>query len=127
MKPLFTKQIILMAAACMLTACASGPAEAHRGLHPAGVTVKVLPAAHRTVVVGKVRYYSHGGVYYRPHSGGYRVVAAPVGLRVATLPAGFVTINLKSGRYFRHGTTYYRAGKRGFVVVTRPRGVRIVG
>lgn len=122
-----TKQIILIAAASMLAACTTGPAKARHGLHPAGVTVKVLPSAHRTVVVGKVRYYSYGGVFYRPHNGGYRVVAAPVGLQVATLPAGFVTIKLRSGRYFRHGSTYYRAGKSGFVVVARPRGVRAVG
>lgn len=121
------KHLAALLLATSITACATAPAEAHRGLHPVGVTVKVLPRAHKTVYVGKARYYTHGGVYYRAHGSHYKVVAAPVGLRVATLPAGFVTIKVKSGRYYRYGNTYYRAGKKGFVVVARPKGIRIVG
>ncbi|MBO6503466.1 MAG: hypothetical protein JJ850_14325 [Kordiimonadaceae bacterium] len=111
--------------ATLLSACASSPAEAHR-VHAVGVSVNVLPVGHRTVVVGKKRYFVHNGVYYRGQGRNFRVVAAPVGLRVATLPAGFVAVNLNGTRYYRHGNTYYRSGQKGFVVVKRPRGARVV-
>lgn len=126
MKHSVTKLVLTTAAATMLlAACASSPAEAHRG-HAIGVTVNVLPAGHRAVVVGNNRYFVHNGVYYRAQGRNFRVVATPVGLRVATLPAGFVTVNLNGSRYYRFGNTYYRPANKGFVVVKRPRRARIV-
>lgn len=127
MSNLVGKAAILVVLATGLSACASGPAEAHRvRAVGVGVTVNVLPVGHRTVVVGKNRYFVHNGVYYRAQGRNFRVVAAPVGLRVATLPAGFVSVNLNGARYYRFGNTYYRPANRGFVVVKRPRGARVV-
>lgn len=118
-----TKTLATMMLAGLVAACTHTPVAAHPRHTTKNVTVTVLPKAHKTIVVGKRRYYVHNGVYYRAAGNGYRVVATPVGVHVATLPAGFVAINLKSGRYYRHGNTYYRAAKQGFVVVASGQAV----
>lgn len=122
-----TKPLSIFAVAASLAACATAPADAHRGHQAKVVTVKVLPKAHRTYVVGGVTYYRHGGVYYRAHRGAYRVVAAPVGLRVTVLPNGYKTVRVKSGPVYVAGGTYYRATRNGYVVVKRPAGIVVRG
>lgn len=45
---------------------------------PVGAVIADLPAGFRIVLSGGTRYFHFQDVYYRPHSRGYRVVAAPV-------------------------------------------------
>ena len=36
-----------------------------------------MPEGHRTVVIHGNSYFTHGGLYYRPHGTSYIVVARP--------------------------------------------------
>jgi len=42
-----------------------------------GYVVRTLPSGYQTRVVSGTTYYTYHGTYFRPHTGGYVVVAAP--------------------------------------------------
>ena len=45
---------------------------------PIGAIVTTLPFGYSTIVVGGMRYYRHGNVYYQPCPSGYIVTSRPV-------------------------------------------------
>ncbi|UTW56375.1 DUF6515 family protein [Kordiimonas sp. SCSIO 12610] len=96
------------------------------------------PATQNAPVVGKVRvvttlpvgatkirfqgasYFAHGGIFYQPFQGRFRIVSAPIGITVNALPAKPRVVRIKNQRYFvSNGIYYKRSGKR-FIVVRRP-------
>lgn len=93
------------------------PKQSHRG-H----IVKNLPKAHHTVRVSSGRYFVHRGIYYQPHRGRYRIVAAPIGLRITALPVGFISFQLNAQRYFYAAGNYYNHIDGAYFVVEKPAG-----
>lgn len=79
------------------------------------------PVGYRTVLVGRKRYFYHGGVFYRKARRGFVVVKAPVGAVVATLPVGFVTLSIGGLPFYCYEGVYYRKVPSGYVVVDPPR------
>jgi hypothetical protein len=79
-----------------------------------------LPAGFRTVWVGGLKYFSHGGLYYRKAPGGYLAVDPPVGMVVRVLPGSVRKVKLKGAVYYRKGHVYYRKVPSGFMVVEAP-------
>lgn len=121
----------------------AGPPQRVTTYHP-GYEVRSLPPGYRTEVIGGTRYYSHGGHYYRPRSGGYVVVEGPRHDRgyydgrprddygyqgrppghrdviITRLPPGYREINHRRGRYYHANDTYYQQRGAGYVIVTSP-------
>lgn len=111
---------------------------AHGAVHyRPGYVVRTLPPRYQTMTYGGTRYYYHNNVYYRPHGGGYIVVANPrvratmtsypVSRGAATnvtvirsLPRGYRTVNYQGVRYYRHGDSYYQPASGGYRVVASP-------
>ncbi len=79
-----------------------------------------LPRGAVEVSVGRDRYYTHRGVYYRPGPNGYVVVRAPRGIIIRELPPRTTRIHVGSRVYYRHGNVYYERGPAGYVVVDAP-------
>jgi len=91
--------------------------------HPSpriGAPVKQLPGRHTRVVVGKKRYYSHRGVFYRKRPSGFVVARAPIGAVLASIPSGHISFRIGSIPYFFFGGVLYRRAPRGYVVVEAP-------
>ncbi len=69
------------------------------------------PKGHVVVTVGGVRYYRHGGLYYRPvwRDGRwvYVTVAPPAGVVVTTLPPAPERVVINGHVYYRDGSTFY--------------------
>ncbi len=89
-----------------------------------GKVVRVLPAGHKTIVVGASKYHYHNGVYYRRGPSGYVVAPAPVGATLANLPPGFAKVLVAGSPYiYSHGAFYrHGPGRRTYVVVAAPVG-----
>jgi hypothetical protein len=110
-----------------------------------GYTVDRLPSRYDTEIVGGVRYYRQGNVYYRPQGNRYVVVDTPRNSRgwndrnrngrpdrfdgpqrgrqvtvIERLPRGYRTVNHRGTRYYQYGNTYYQSRGSGYVVVNRP-------
>ena len=102
----------------------SVPASAHmhrtHTIHLPGATVKLLPKAHKVVVVKGTKFFTKGGIYYSRSNGRYVVAAAPVGLTVTALPRGHVSFHVKKRRYYFFAGNYYVARSGAYVVVKRP-------
>jgi len=45
---------------------------------PFGITVKVLPPGHKTLVIGGIPYYYYNNIYYKACPSGYVVVSNPL-------------------------------------------------
>jgi hypothetical protein len=73
-----------------------------------GHVVKTLPAGHARVVVRGVTYRTRGGLFYRPHTRGWVVVAPPRGAVVRSLPPGAKLVRVNGVRYHRHDGVHYR-------------------
>lgn len=102
------------------------PVRRPRGTVRVGRRVTVLPAGHRTVVVGGTNYYYRGGVYYRRGpSGGYVVAVAPVGAVVARRPRGYATVYVEDDPYYYYNGAYYVETDDGYIVVEPPEGVTV--
>jgi hypothetical protein len=93
----------------------------HNRSYPArGQSVRSLPRDHRAVLHDHSRYYFSHGTWYRPHHGGYAVVAPPIGLFVPFLPLAYATIWMQGIPYYYANETYYTQTPGGYVVVEPP-------
>jgi uncharacterized protein YgiM (DUF1202 family) len=79
-----------------------------------------LPAGHRTVYVGRSRYFYRSGVFYKHGPSGYVVVRAPIGAVIAAPPAGCRTVVVGGATYYDYNGDYYQNAPRGYVVVQAP-------
>jgi len=79
-----------------------------------------LPAGHRTVYVGRSRYFYRSGVFYRPGPSGYVVVRAPIGAVIGAPPAGCRTVVVGGATYYDYNGDYYQNAPAGYVVVQAP-------
>jgi len=79
-----------------------------------------LPAGHRTVYVGRSRYFYGSGVFYRHGPSGYVVVRAPIGAVIAAPPAGCRTVVVGGATYYDYNGDYYQNAPGGYVVVQAP-------
>jgi hypothetical protein len=90
-----------------------------------GVVVAAVP--HDAVVVrdGSNRYWFHGGVWYRPESGHYVVIAPPVGVFVPVLPPFYTTLMLGGVPFYYANDAYYvwREPEHQYEVVDPPQNV----
>jgi len=85
-----------------------------------GTVIVDLPAGHRTVYVGRSRYFYRSGVFYRPGPSGYVVVRAPIGAVIAAPPAGCRTVLVGGATYYDYNGDYYQNTSGGYVVVQAP-------
>lgn len=83
-------------------------------------TVTRLPPRHRSVWVGRSRYFYDGGHFYRKGPGGYIVVSAPVGAIVLGIPVGSRAVIVGGLTYYVYGSVYYRRIGSGYLVVEPP-------
>jgi hypothetical protein len=83
-----------------------------------------LPNGHAEIQVGKDRFYTHRGVFYRhdPHRG-YMVVRAPRGAHLRSLPPRAIRVYVGSSVYYRYDDTYYQSAPDGYVIVAAPPAV----
>ena len=85
-----------------------------------GKVVVSLPKNHRTVSVGRTRYFYQHGTFYRKAPAGYVVVNAPSGAVVFGLPVGYRTAVFGGMTYFTYGGVYYQRVPSGYRVVSTP-------
>ena len=95
-------------------------AEVRRTAQRHGKVVVSLPKNHRTVSVGRTRYFYQHGTFYRKAPAGYVVVRAPLGAVVVCLPVGFRTAVFGGMTYFTYGGAYYQRVPAGYRVVSTP-------
>lgn len=79
----------------------------HANAQSSVTVIRRPPRESKIVVHADVRYYYHGGVYYKPYGRGYVAVRPPVGLRVTILPVGYTSITIGRMPYFYAGGVYY--------------------
>ncbi|MBV8126000.1 MAG: hypothetical protein JO370_18220 [Paucibacter sp.] len=90
-----------------------------------GYFVHGLPAGAVSVGFRSDGYFFHGGVWYRPWGGGFRVVVPPFGIIVPVLPPAYVTLMVGGAPYYYANGVYYTMapGGPGYAVVDAPPGV----
>jgi uncharacterized protein YgiM (DUF1202 family) len=88
-----------------------------------GTVIVDLPSGHRTVYVGRSRYFYRSGVFYRHGPSGYVVVRAPVGAVIAAPPAGYGTVVVGGATYYDYNGDYYQYTPGGYVVVEPPTAI----
>jgi len=89
-----------------------------------GQVVPRLPKSHQEYVFKGMRYYGHGGVYYRPSGHGYVVSRPPRGMFIrGSLPIGFASLVVAGLTYYTLAGIFYRPAPNGYVVVDAPAGV----
>lgn len=110
-------RVLVWGVAVALAGVTAAQADTH-----ASVSIGVgLPHGYAQVRVGKDRYYTHRGTFYRPGPhGGYVVVRAPRGAVLRELPPRYVRIYVGSTVYYRYGDVYYQPVAGGYVVVDPP-------
>jgi hypothetical protein len=91
-----------------------------------GRAIKRLPVGHKTVLVGGVKYFYHGGIFYEGGPFGFFVVTAPVGAVVVSIPVGFKTVVVEDTTYYYYNGVYYRRVPSGYVVEEPPSEVVVV-
>ena len=93
--------------------------------YPIGYQLRTLPRGYFSFSVGSSRYYYQGGVYYRRHGLGYRVVRAPIGAYINVLPYGYRTFYFGGIPYFYASGVYYLWSDhyRSYEVVERPNSI----
>ncbi|MCK9197258.1 MAG: hypothetical protein M0P16_09785 [Syntrophales bacterium] len=95
----------------------------HNRYYPSrGQFIATLPSGHRTVFYGNKRYYSYGGVWYRPQGPRFVVTAPPFGMIVPVLPPYYATIWIGGLPYYYANEIYYTQGAGGYIVVEPPKG-----
>ncbi len=93
----------------------------HDHYYPApGYVAPRVPYGAVVVGAGPHRYWFHGGVWYRPYGGSFRVVLPPVGLVIPLLPPAYVTLTLGGLPYYYANGVYYRPVPEGYVVTAPP-------
>ncbi len=67
------------AATLTLQSCAPIELSPQRVVVPSAALggLRALPPGHRTVYIGGIKYYTHGGKYYRYNNGRYSTIAKP--------------------------------------------------
>jgi len=88
--------------------------------NPRGKVVVKLPKGHRSVWVGRNRYYYHGGAFYRKGPSGYLMVGGPIGAVVLSIPVGSRAVVVGGLTYYVYGGVYYRRVHTGYLVVETP-------
>jgi hypothetical protein len=123
MNAMITKKSSCLSLAVLCGALALAAALPARADARVNVGVSVgfrLPHGAVEVHVGRDRYYTHRGVYYRQGPHGYYVVRAPRGVVVRELPPRYVRIHAGGRVYYRYGDVYYERAPGGYVVVDAP-------
>lgn len=93
----------------------------HDHYYPApGFVAPHVPHGAVVVGAGPDRFWFHGGVWYRPWNGGFRVVLPPVGLILPVLPGAYVTLTLGGLPCYYANGVYYRPVPEGYVVAAPP-------
>jgi len=93
----------------------------HDHYYPApGYVAPHVPRGAVVVGAGPGRYWFHGGVWYRPYGGSYRVVQPSVGIVIPLLPPSYVTLTLGGLPYYYANGVYYRPVPEGYVVTAPP-------
>jgi uncharacterized protein YgiM (DUF1202 family) len=100
-------------------------AEVRHSAQRHGKMVASLPKNHRTVSVGRTRYFYQHGTFYRKAPAGYMAVNAPLGAVVAGLPVGFRMTVVGGITHFTYGGVYYRRVPSGYRVVSTPPAIMI--
>ena len=95
-------------------------AEVRHSAQRHGKVVASLPKNHRTVSVGRTRYFYQHGTFYRKAPIGYMGVRAPLGAVVVGLPVGFRMAVIGGMTYFTYGGAYYQRVPAGYRVVSMP-------
>jgi hypothetical protein len=85
-----------------------------------GYYAPAVPSGALVIGAGPDRYWFHGGVWYRPWNGGFRVVLPPIGLVIPVLPGAYVTLNFGGVPWYYAGGVYYRQVPDGYVVSNPP-------
>jgi hypothetical protein len=88
-----------------------------------GPEINPLPHGYAEVRVGRDRFYTHKGVFYRPTLHGYAVCPAPRGALIRILPPHCVRVYVGDILYYRFGDVYYRTAAGGYIVVDTPQVV----
>ena len=99
----------------------------HNHYYPSrGYVYGTLPLGAVSIGFGGGNFFFQGGVWYRPYSGRYIVVAAATGHLPATvLPPDYATVWVGGVPYYYADDVYYNvAPGRGYVVVAPPPGRR---
>ena len=93
----------------------------HDHYYPApGYVAPHVPQGALVVGSGRGRYWFHGGVWYRPYGGSYRVVQPAFGIVIPLLPPSYVTLTLGGLPYYYANGVYYRPVPDGYVVTAPP-------
>lgn len=96
-------------------------AQPRRTSHSAPIKIyKKMPPGHRTVHVGKFRYFVHRGAFYVKKPAGFVAVRAPLGAVVVDLPIGVMALLIGGITYYVYNDIYYRRVPEGYVVVEQP-------
>ncbi|RJQ55266.1 MAG: SH3 domain-containing protein [Desulfobacteraceae bacterium] len=88
--------------------------------------IRSLPRGHGKAVVGGIKYYHHGGRFYRRGHTGFISVRAPIGFVVSSLPIGFSLFVSSGVPYYHYSDVYYRRAPAGYIVVEPPPEVVVV-
>jgi len=82
----------------------------------------VLPRGAIGINYRNDQFFFHGGVWFRPYGGRYRVVVPPIGIVVSVLPPTYVTLRIGGMPYYYANGVYYTAALAGpgYVVVAQP-------
>lgn len=101
----------------VLAAISTGACFGGRMFVSIGTAIDVLPGGAVTLTVGRVDYFYHRGMFFRPHRWGFVAVPAPVGALVVVLPPGHMVVRVDGARYhYYHGVFYEPTGDRYRVV-----------
>lgn len=88
-----------------------------------GYAVPVLPGGSLAIGFGGGNYFFHGGVWFRPFGGQFRVVLPPIGIVLPLLPPAYVTLWIGGAPfYYANGVYYAAAPGQGYAVVAQPSG-----
>ena len=91
---------------------------------PRGYVAASLPSGSIGVKFAGGQYFFHGGVWFRPASGRFVVIAPPVGNVVPVLPPAYVALSIGGAPYYYANAVYYAPmpGGQGYTVVSPPPG-----
>ena len=87
-----------------------------------GQYVGRLPRGSRGVFYGRTRYYSYGGIWYRPYRSRFAIVAPPFGMIVPFLPPNYVSLWVGGFPYYYANEVYYTQAAGGYIVAKPPEG-----
>jgi hypothetical protein len=88
-----------------------------------GYAVAALPGGSLRIGFGGGHFYFHGGVWFRPFGGQFRVVLPPIGIVLPLLPPAYATLWIGGAPYYYANGVYYLAAPgQGYAVVAPPAG-----